>query len=86
MLQPSTATYPVELQEQPFSQGRAGNDSGALGKYVGFHPYRGGVGGETDGLKKYYFGVLRNPTEPILATSATCRNRDTDFVVGIPPS
>lgn len=63
-----------------FPQG-LGNDSGALGKYVGFHLYRGGVGGEIDGFEdKYYY--VRNPTEPILANFRNLHKQDTDFVGG----
>jgi choline dehydrogenase-like flavoprotein len=63
-----------------FPQG-LGNDSGALGKYVGFHLYRGGVGGEIDGFEdKYYY--VRNPTEPILANFRNLQKQDTDFVGG----
>lgn len=63
-----------------FPQG-LGNDSGALGKFVGFHLYRGGVGGEIDGFEdKYYY--VRNPTEPILANFRNLHKQDTDFVGG----
>lgn len=58
-----------------------GNDSGTLGKYVGFHLYRGGVGGEIDGFEdKYYY--VRNPTEPIIANYRNLHQQDTDYVGG----
>nr|MBP6828852.1 GMC family oxidoreductase [Saprospiraceae bacterium] len=43
-----------------------GNDSGVLGRYVGFHNYRGTIDGDIDGFQdKYYFGS--NPSECMLA-------------------
>ncbi len=58
-----------------------GNDSGLLGKYVGFHNYRASVNGELDGLEdKYYYG--RNPTEPIIANYRNLERQDTDYVGG----
>lgn len=42
-----------------------GNDSGILGHYIGFHNYRGRVGGTYEGFKdQYYYG--RRPTSPIM--------------------
>jgi choline dehydrogenase-like flavoprotein len=43
-----------------------GNDSGLLGKYIGFH--------------NYYYG--RNPTEPIIANYRNLEQQDTDYVGG----
>jgi choline dehydrogenase-like flavoprotein len=58
-----------------------GNDSGLLGKYVGFHNYRAGLGATIDGFEdKYYFG--RNPTEPIIANYRNLKKQDTDYVGG----
>jgi len=58
-----------------------GNDNGLLGKYIGFHNYRGSVGASIDGFQdQYYFG--RNPTEPILANYRNLGRRDTDYLGG----
>jgi choline dehydrogenase-like flavoprotein len=58
-----------------------GNDNGSLGKYVAFHNYRCGVGGEMPGFDdKYYYG--RNPTEPIIANYRNLYKHDMDYVGG----
>lgn len=58
-----------------------GNDSGVLGKYVGFHNYRGTMGGDMDGFEdKYYFGF--NPSESMMANFRNLKKQDTDFVGG----
>ncbi len=58
-----------------------GNDNGLLGKYVGFHNYRGFVSGTIDGFEdRYYYG--RNPTEPILANYRNLKKQETDYVGG----
>jgi choline dehydrogenase-like flavoprotein len=58
-----------------------GNDSGLLGKYVGFHNYRASVNADVPGLEdKYYYG--RNPTEPIIANYRNLEKQDTDYLGG----
>lgn len=58
-----------------------GNDSGLLGKYIGFHNYRASVSAEIDGMEdQYYYG--RNPTEPIIANYRNLHRQDTDYVGG----
>jgi choline dehydrogenase-like flavoprotein len=58
-----------------------GNDSGLLGKHIGFHIYRGSLGAAVPGFEdKYYYG--RNPTEPILANYRNLHKQDTDYVGG----
>jgi choline dehydrogenase-like flavoprotein len=58
-----------------------GNDSGLLGKYVGFHNYRASVNADVpDMTDKYYYG--RNPTEPIIANYRNLEKQDTDYVGG----
>jgi len=58
-----------------------GNDSGILGKYICFHNYRGGIGGEIEGFEdKYTYG--RNPTDAIIANYRNLHKQDTDFVGG----
>lgn len=58
-----------------------GNDSGLLGKYVGFHNYRASVSAKMEGMEdRYYYG--RNPTEPIIANYRNLHQRDTDYVGG----
>lgn len=58
-----------------------GNDSGLLGKYVGFHNYRGSLSAEMPGFENgYYFG--RNPTDAIIANYRNLGKQDTDYVGG----
>jgi choline dehydrogenase-like flavoprotein len=63
-----------------FPQG-FGNDNGLLGKYVAFHNYRAGVGGQLDRFNdQYYFG--RNPSEPIIANYRNIGKQEMDYVGG----
>ncbi len=58
-----------------------GNDSGTLGKYVGFHNYRGEMYGEVEGFDDdYYFGS--NPSEIMVPNFRNIGKQDTDFVGG----
>jgi choline dehydrogenase-like flavoprotein len=58
-----------------------GNDSGVLGKYIGFHNYRASVNATMPGFEdRYYYG--RNPTEPIIANYRNLHKQDTDYVGG----
>jgi len=58
-----------------------GNDNGLLGKYVAFHNYRAGVGGQLDRFNdQYYFG--RNPSEPIIANYRNIGKQEMDYVGG----
>jgi choline dehydrogenase-like flavoprotein len=58
-----------------------GNDNGLLGKFIGFHNYRGSVGASMPGFEdRYYYG--RNPTEPILANYRNLAKQDTDYLGG----
>lgn len=58
-----------------------GNDNGLLGKYIGYHNYRGSVTGEMPGFEdRYYYG--RNPTEPILANYRNLKEQDTEYLGG----
>jgi len=58
-----------------------GNDSGLLGKYIGYHNYRGSVNAQMPGFgDRYYYG--RNPTEPILANYRNLKKQDTDYLGG----
>ncbi len=58
-----------------------GNDSGTLGKYVGFHNYRGTINGSMEGYRdKYYFGF--NPAECMMPNFRNIKKQDTDFVGG----
>lgn len=58
-----------------------GNDNGLLGKFIGFHLYRGSAGGTIEGFNdQYYFG--KNPSEPTLANFRNLKKQDTDFVGG----
>jgi choline dehydrogenase-like flavoprotein len=63
-----------------FPQG-LGNDNGLMGKFIGFHNYRGSVNASMPGFEnQYYFG--RNPTEPILANYRNLGKQDTDYFGG----
>jgi choline dehydrogenase-like flavoprotein len=58
-----------------------GNDNGLLGKYVAFHNYRAGVGGQLDRFAdQYYFG--RNPSEPIIVNYRNIGKQEMDYVGG----
>jgi choline dehydrogenase-like flavoprotein len=58
-----------------------GNDSETLGKYIGFHLYRGYVNAGFEGYEdKYYY--VRNPTEGIIANYRNLGKQDTDYVGG----
>lgn len=58
-----------------------GNDSGVLGKYVGFHNYIGGIWGYVEGFEdKYYYG--RRPTQPIIPNFRNVEKQETDFLRG----
>jgi len=58
-----------------------GNDNGLLGRYIGFHNYRGFTGGRIEGFAdKYYYG--RNPTECIIANYRNLYAREMDFYGG----
>lgn len=58
-----------------------GNDNGLLGKYVGYHNYRGYANGRLEGFKdKYIYG--RNPTECILANYRNHGKHDMPFFGG----
>lgn len=58
-----------------------GNDSGLLGKYVGFHNYRASSNAALEGMQdSYVYG--RNPTEPIIANYRNLQKNDMDYVGG----
>jgi choline dehydrogenase-like flavoprotein len=58
-----------------------GNDSGMLGKFVAFHNYRAGAGGDVEGFQEnYVYG--RNPTEPIIANYRNLHKHEMDYVGG----
>ncbi|WP_445386160.1 GMC oxidoreductase [Robiginitalea sp. IMCC44478] len=58
-----------------------GNDNGLLGKYIGFHLYRGWANGKINGFEdKYVYG--KNPTECIIANYRNLGKLDTDFFGG----
>ena len=58
-----------------------GNDHDVLGRYIGFHIYRGWANGRIAGFEdKYVYG--RNPTECIIANYRNLKERDADFVGG----
>ncbi len=58
-----------------------GNDSGVLGKFVGFQNYRGWVNCSTDDFAdKYYYG--RNPTDSIIPNYRNLHKQDTNYVGG----
>jgi choline dehydrogenase-like flavoprotein len=58
-----------------------GNDNGLMGKYIGFHLYRGWANGKIDGFEdQYIYG--KNPTECIIANYRNLGKKDTDFLGG----
>jgi choline dehydrogenase-like flavoprotein len=58
-----------------------GNDSGILGKYIGFHNYRGTISGDIEGFEdKYFYG--NNPSECMIPNFRNIHKQDTDFVGG----
>jgi choline dehydrogenase-like flavoprotein len=58
-----------------------GNDHDVLGRYVGFHLYRGWANGRMPGFEdQYIYG--KNPAECILANFRNLKEQDTDFVGG----
>lgn len=58
-----------------------GNDNGLMGKFIGFHIYRGWADGKISGFEdKYFYG--KNPTECIIANYRNLREQDTDFFGG----
>lgn len=58
-----------------------GNDNGLLGKYIGFHLYRGSANGKISGFEDtYVYG--RNPAECIIANYRNLGKQDTDFFGG----
>ncbi|HMV07682.1 MAG TPA: GMC family oxidoreductase [Cyclobacteriaceae bacterium] len=58
-----------------------GNDNDTLGKYIGFHLYRGFVNASFEGFTdKYYY--VRNPTEGILANYRNLGKQEMDYVGG----
>lgn len=70
----------LNSKSQRFPHG-LGNDHGLLGKYIGFHNYRGSVSADVPGfLEDYYFG--RNPSENILANYVNLGKQDRPFVGG----
>ncbi len=70
----------LHSQSNRFPNG-LGNDNGLLGKYIGFHNYRGFANGRIEGFAgKYVYG--RNPTECIIANYRNLKKRDADFYGG----
>ncbi|MES2882475.1 MAG: GMC family oxidoreductase, partial [Bacteroidota bacterium] len=58
-----------------------GNDSNTLGKYIGFHNYRGSMWGNVEGYTDKYYTPGR-PAECIIANYRNLEKRDTDFMGG----
>ncbi|UCE70280.1 MAG: GMC family oxidoreductase [Flavobacteriaceae bacterium] len=58
-----------------------GNDNGLMGRFIGFHLYRGRANGRIDGFEDtYVYG--KNPTECIIANYRNLGKQDTDFMGG----
>jgi choline dehydrogenase-like flavoprotein len=58
-----------------------GNDNGLMGKFIGFHNYRGSMGGSFDGFTdKYYYG--RKPAECVIPNFRNLKTKETDFLGG----
>ena len=58
-----------------------GNDSGVLGKYVGFHNYRGRVSAECEGLKEFTTDG-RRPGSSYMPRFVNVHQQETDFKRG----
>jgi choline dehydrogenase-like flavoprotein len=58
-----------------------GNDSGVLGKYIGFHNYRGAMNASFDGYEDKYYRVAR-PSECVIPNFRNLQKQDTDFMGG----
>lgn len=70
----------LNSKSQRFPNG-LGNDNGLLGKYIGFHLYRGWINAAMPGFEDgYYYG--RNPTECILANYRNLQEQETDYFGG----
>jgi choline dehydrogenase-like flavoprotein len=63
-----------------FPQG-LGNDSGALGKYIGFHNYRAWMGAAFEGYADKYYKGMR-PAECVIPNYRNLKKQDTDFLGG----
>ena len=58
-----------------------GNDSGTLGKYIGFHNYRGNIIADFEGFEdKYYSG--RRPTTAFIPSFKNVYKQNADFLRG----
>ncbi len=58
-----------------------GNDSGILGKYIGFHNYRGYMNGAINGFTDKYYTPGR-PVECVIPNFRNLGRQDTDFIGG----
>lgn len=58
-----------------------GNDSGVLGKYIGFHNYRAWRGASFDGFEDKYYKGFR-PAECVIPNYRNLKKQDTDFLGG----
>jgi choline dehydrogenase-like flavoprotein len=76
----NTTLILLNSTSQRFPNG-LGNDNGVLGKYVGFHNYRAGIGAEIDGFEDSYYDVYK-PTENIIPNFRNVGRQDTDFLGG----
>ena len=63
-----------------FPQG-LGNDSGVLGKYIGFHNYRAGMGASFEGFENSIYKGAR-PAECVIPNFRNLKNQDSDFLGG----
>ncbi len=63
-----------------FPQG-LGNDNGLLGKFIGFHNYRAGMGASFDGFEDKYYNGAR-PAECVIPNFRNLKEQDTDFLGG----
>lgn len=70
----------LNSRSQRFPNG-LGNDSGLLGTHIGFHNYRGAVGGYLDGFQDRYYEV-RKPVENIIPNFRNVHRQDAAFLGG----
>jgi choline dehydrogenase-like flavoprotein len=57
------------------------NDNGLLGKYIGFHNYRGSMYGQMEGMENWYYKTAK-PAECIVANYSNVQRQDKPFAGG----
>lgn len=58
-----------------------GNDNGLMGKFIGFHNYRGSMNADFDGMEDQYYKV-RRAAECVIPNFRNLKKQETDFLGG----